>query len=744
MTPLRQIRKRDGRLVPFERAKIADAIFRAAQAVGGEDRFLAEQLAGVVEARVKTQVRGVPSIEDVQDAVEKVLIEAGHARTAKTFILYRDRRGALRRAARRVGAPVPAPAGAQGPEAPAKDLADDVGHPPEELDHAVHPLVCGPNEADVARFDKRAIVAALRAQSGVRQAEAEAIARAVEARVLRSGRARIERRTLQALIDAERFDRGIAPPLPASRPGALEAWLDGSVRPRRTPNPGALAEAIGEQVLEEHLLDQVFDGAVTEAHRVGDLHLYDLGAPHRLTGISLDAVALGEAALGESWSSTGRAARRACAALELIVQRHIAHAARLLTLDHVACFLAPFLHALDEEALRERVRELLTSPAFRGGQARSGRVRVELTLRANMPHWLTRRPVPAPAAPGRCYGEFEDDALRVLRAFLSESAALHAAGHWVEPVLTLIVQRTSEPDATLRAVLRDVLRAARETGEPLLVLEEADAPTRGCRWLRHDERAAPDPLRFTQGDVTVASVTALNLVAAALRTRAGGAREFTREVERLLGLALDAAAARGELLGFAEDDPGGPLWALRRGEHPLVDLEAAVHGVQLVGLRPAVALIVREGSERRRLQERVVACVTDTLARQSRARQLRVQVLDENEGEAAARFARIDAERFPEVAGWWSDGGAPSYRAADRGEAPSPAEGFLREMLPPRGADIRLRRRIQADKRPPLETLLRDVVRGIADPRVAEIALDPWPRRLLRRRDEPASRMRTS
>ena len=83
MSRIRQVRKRDGRLVPFERAKIADAIFRAARSMGGEDRFLAEELAGVVAASLERRELSPPSIEDVQDVVERVLIETGHARTAK-------------------------------------------------------------------------------------------------------------------------------------------------------------------------------------------------------------------------------------------------------------------------------------------------------------------------------------------------------------------------------------------------------------------------------------------------------------------------------------------------------------------------------------------------------------------------------------------------------------------------------------------------------------------------------------
>ena len=90
---IQQILKRDGRKAPFEIDKIANAIFRAAQASGGQDfemaRGLAEQVEKMLEADVGEQI---PTVEQIQDTVEKVLIESGHARTAKKYILYRNER----------------------------------------------------------------------------------------------------------------------------------------------------------------------------------------------------------------------------------------------------------------------------------------------------------------------------------------------------------------------------------------------------------------------------------------------------------------------------------------------------------------------------------------------------------------------------------------------------------------------------------------------------------------------------
>jgi len=91
------IRKRDGRIVEFSTGKISNAIFRAAQAVGGADRVKAEMLAEKVVDYLGNEFRdNVPHVEEIQDVVEKILIESGHARTAKAYILYRDKRNRMR------------------------------------------------------------------------------------------------------------------------------------------------------------------------------------------------------------------------------------------------------------------------------------------------------------------------------------------------------------------------------------------------------------------------------------------------------------------------------------------------------------------------------------------------------------------------------------------------------------------------------------------------------------------------
>jgi len=95
---LKYVRKRDGRLEEFDSSRITNAIWKAARAVGGKDKERARQLSDEVVRDLEKRFGedGVPTVEEIQDMVEKVLIENGHARTAKAYILYRKQHQDLR------------------------------------------------------------------------------------------------------------------------------------------------------------------------------------------------------------------------------------------------------------------------------------------------------------------------------------------------------------------------------------------------------------------------------------------------------------------------------------------------------------------------------------------------------------------------------------------------------------------------------------------------------------------------
>ena len=97
-TDIKFIRKRDGRLEAFDPEKIMKAVFASVKAVGGEDFEKTETIAKQAVSFLEVMYKGdrVPTVENVQDLVEKILIENGHAKTAKAFIIYREQHAKLR------------------------------------------------------------------------------------------------------------------------------------------------------------------------------------------------------------------------------------------------------------------------------------------------------------------------------------------------------------------------------------------------------------------------------------------------------------------------------------------------------------------------------------------------------------------------------------------------------------------------------------------------------------------------
>ena len=95
---IQYICKRDGCIAPFDSDKITDAIFKAVKAVGGTNRETAENVCRsvVVILNIVYKDGRIPTVENVQDLVEKMLIERGHAKVAKAYIIYREQHRRIR------------------------------------------------------------------------------------------------------------------------------------------------------------------------------------------------------------------------------------------------------------------------------------------------------------------------------------------------------------------------------------------------------------------------------------------------------------------------------------------------------------------------------------------------------------------------------------------------------------------------------------------------------------------------
>lgn len=93
-----KIRKRNGKIVDFNKEKLVNAIYKATESVGKADKYLAEKFTSEVADVVaeKFHERSIPAVEEIQDIVEEVLISNKQIKIAKSYILYRDQRARLR------------------------------------------------------------------------------------------------------------------------------------------------------------------------------------------------------------------------------------------------------------------------------------------------------------------------------------------------------------------------------------------------------------------------------------------------------------------------------------------------------------------------------------------------------------------------------------------------------------------------------------------------------------------------
>ncbi|HET6201809.1 MAG TPA: ATP cone domain-containing protein [Planctomycetota bacterium] len=279
MSAPKRVRKRDGREVPFDARKIGEAIFKAIRATGGEDRRLATELSEVVVlALSRRPVATSPHIEEIQDLVERVLMETGHGAVAKAYILYRDKRAQVRDAL-----------------AVRKEGEARPGAAP-----AVHP----PTGKALERWSKGKIVAALMIEADLPREVAETVASRVEDRVFASGLTRISTALVRELVDNELFSLGLGAKLRRQTlVGVPKYDLAQFLRTGFSSDDGVLRAPGGEaertvaaSVLGRFALEEVFPAAAVDRHLAGDLHLEGAASPHRFGGAGLLATAVAEGA----------------------------------------------------------------------------------------------------------------------------------------------------------------------------------------------------------------------------------------------------------------------------------------------------------------------------------------------------------------------------------------------------------------------------------------------------------------
>jgi len=691
-----RVRKRDGRLVSFDERKIADAIHKSGCAVGNDDRFLAEELAGVVALFLdKTYAGGVPGIEEIQDMVEKVLMETGHARMAKAYILYRERR------------------------ARARERVMVEGH--LLGDGTAGPLVGNPGKAAVAQWSKARIADALVREADLDEAIASEVAARVEEKVFAASVPRITTSAIRSLVEAELFlmdfgdrvGRQALVGLPRFdvdrllRGGKDTAW--------RPAGPRDLKRAVADSLLAQYALAEIYSAEVAEAHMDGRMHIIDVGAPFEWVGAALE---LAPAATADAWVET----------TALHLGRVGGMVTREVCLTGVTAGAGRWDGPRGDSGPLMAARRLLGHVALRMLDHRGGRLRTVLDF---------------PLLP-------EDKSERALAdALVREHWARFRAGE-VGPLPTLVVhvpvarfeEEAVEEDAARRSLLT-ALAAAGETGRLNLVFDREDVPALQTPWYRvRGLDSTPGVAQPVAGAVAIDVPSLVPPSALAGGSLSGGGPDESVLLERLdgaIGLALKALRQKRNFLAELQAEPSMPLYRAAAGARPIIAGGSGLDLIHLCGVRAAARLLSRDDEEAARMAGRLRSYAGVRIGDETRPMRLNVRLAPDRDGESAQRFQElrrprqasfdvtgIEHDSVREAERFGLDPVAESLSGPIPDDVPERAECYFDPVL--ETVVLRFPRELS----PAPETLLSLAVHFAADPKVRALRLVPWPDRAVR------------
>ena len=644
-----QVRKRDGRVVSFDASKIAGAIFRAAEAVGGSDRELSDELAAAVTEFVNRNFQdSIPTIEDIQDLVEKTLIETGHAKTAKAYILYRDRRTQARRKLK-----VRKPNGERALNSTDMALLVSTG----KLDQ-------------VLPWDKAKVAEALELECKLDADTAYKIAKSVEERVFASGLTRISTTLIRELVDNELFERGLTARLQEQKILGMPKFdLERLILSKSqensnitTNNPEAINLTIAENTLKQYALDEIFDSEVGEAHLNGRMHLHDLGYPTRVycSGHSLEYLKKYGLEMGnlDTASAPAKHARTLTGHLNTFLASMQAYYAGALGVGYVNIFFAPYVEHLSDEAMLQEAQHLIFSgsqSAFsRGGQT----LFLDFNIHTGVPNYLKNVPAIGPGGKytGRTYAEYELASQRFCKAMLQVWQKGDRDGHlFAFPKCDLHITRDSFSDPRQRELVELACQISSENGVPYFCFDRDEVTLAACCRLRttiEDSNMIrhPESMRFCGfQNVTI------NIPQAAYRAGKGNWEGFEQEVYHSMDLALRAHLQKKKFIARLMSAPHMPLWEIGKVAKdglPYVDLEKATYIIGLIGVNEAMQFMTgHELHENNAVwMEGIKLVARMNLRAKEYGKKYGLKfTLEESPAESAARrMAKIDYRDWPE------------------------------------------------------------------------------------------------
>lgn len=626
--------KRDGRRESFDRRKIAAAIFRAAQSIGGQDRGRADSLASAVAIYLTKQLNGrPPKVEQVNDAVERVLIEMGHASTALAYARYRDRRARIRRL--REG----------DLELLMRELQE--ARRQQGAESSAGALFVRTSADTVATWDRGRIVAALERETGLDAALANLIALEVEQQIERAQIRTLTGSLIRELADARLVEHGLheyrerhrrlgVPLYDAQR---IVLGLAKSEAGEST-SPVVTDRVLARAVKREFALAQVFSAPVAEAHLRGEIHLRHVSFVDRLSSIALplECVVARGIRLPDAPGFAGPARHAETLLAHTVKFSELLHGyfTDEIVWDDVNVYFAPFLHGREREAIAQFAQMLVYEFAYRALTRGDDGPPSEISLCWGVPEVLRQREAigPGGAPLGRPYLAFEHTAQQLAWAVVDVLGRGVHSGH-------------SLPGPVPRIRIDERFFKTPGSEEFLLHAARVSAERRNIQYQFH---------RGNDGQTAVARPRRVDLHKVVLNLPRAAYRAATEEtlIEELHRLVDLAAVAHEEKRRFLEQlgarESGGPLEMLARNHEfgPLVDFDTARCQIAVEGLNECVQYLmgkqIHEGDEAIGLAERILGQLRACSAQHAR---LNIVLAHNHDLAISRRFADLDLKDAP-------------------------------------------------------------------------------------------------
>ncbi len=644
------VRKKDGRIVPFNKGKIVEAVFNAARQGGGETWRMSRKIANDVEEYLKhNYLQGETlSMKAIGDAIEAVLMEKGHPLTARAYNLHRIARQKM---------------------AEKLKVSKKKRKKTDITDFAL--LVATETEAELTPWNRDKISQALVKEANIPLDVANRVAHNVEKKIVASGLNQVVTGFIRELVDSELLELGYVKKIKEQASLGIPTYdlqeliFSKSLENSNiaSHNPEAVNLVIAETTLKQYALNNIFSRNLATAHLEGRIHIHDLGYPIRVYCSSHSLEYIKKYGLQmeklEIISSPAKHARTLTGHLNTFLASMQAYYAGALGVGYINVFYAPYLVGMSPQDIKQEAQYLifsLSQSAFsRGGQV----LFLDANVHTGVPNYLKDVPAIGPGGKytGKTYGEYEKEAQVFAKALMDVWREGDSFGHvFAFPKMDLHVNADTFSDPKQYELLEYACLIASENGVPYFVFDRDDVTLSACCRLRttiSDDYVIkhPESMRFCGfQNVTI------NLPQAAYRAGKGRIEKLFPEIEKSMDLAMEAHLQKKRFIGELMKERGMPLWELGKiaqDGRPYVDLEKVTYIIGILGLNECVQYLtgkeLHEDEDIYKLGLKIMSFMYLKAKEYEKKYRLKV-ALEESPAESAARrLAKVDLREYPQA-----------------------------------------------------------------------------------------------